>query len=216
MPPLCLQTVVTQQTQNENMDCGAPVPDLFNYMGRVVSTACPVNAMGIEPLSPPDAATSDLGLVCTAPVEVYIDGTAYYLVSNDMTNLGLVSSSQQSCTGNEMANPPALPLRTLPSIPCYNGVAELEVKETRVTIPDQYGGEYLSFTTRLYHWQGTPMLPAPTIRMMPNMTCEIRVTNSLPPMNPAENCTSNHVMDMMHCADVVNVSGPVKPAVVEL
>ena len=175
MPPLCLQTVVTQQTQNENMDCGAPVPDLFNYMGRVVSTACPVNAMGIEPLSPPDAATSDLGLVCTAPVEVYIDGTA-----------------------------------------CYNGVAELEVKETRVTIPDQYGGEYLSFTTRLYHWQGTPMLPAPTIRMMPNMTCEIRVTNSLPPMNPAENCTSNHVMDMMHCADVVNVSGPVKPAVVEL
>ena len=190
------------------MECGTPVPNLFSYRGRVVSTACPANMMAIEPSSPADTAVSDMGLQCTAPVEVYVDGIPYYFVTNDMTSMGLVSSPQQSCTGSVMANPPALPLRTLPSLDCFNDVVDLEVKEARITIPDQYGGEYLSFNTRLYHWQGTPMHPAPTIRMKPNMTCQIRVTNSLPALNPADHCTSGHsITNMMHCADVTNVRG---------
>jgi hypothetical protein len=97
-------------------------------------------------------------------------------------------------------------IRSLPSINCSDGEVMLEVKPARVHV--DHG--FLSFTTRLYHVDGVAMFPGPTIRVQPGTSCTLRLKNSLPALNPNEQCTSMSEvsmvnMTMMHCADITNL-----------
>ncbi len=74
----------------------------------------------------------------------------------------------------------AADLTRLTSVNCYGadgagGEVELVVKQARLTIA---GG--VSFNTRLFHLNGVPMFPGPTIRMKPHQRCRITITNQLP------------------------------------
>jgi FtsP/CotA-like multicopper oxidase with cupredoxin domain len=76
-------------------------------------------------------------------------------------------------------------LQQQPVLSCndVDGV-HLEVKEARINI-----GNQVAFNTRLYHVNGVPMFPGPTITTRAGETCRITITNNLvgPPCNEFTN-----------------------------
>ena len=104
----------------------------------------------------------------------------------------------------------AAPIRVLPSVSCVDSAISLTVKATRVTIPAADGTPaFVSFNTRLYHLNNVAQYPGPTVRMKAGHTCSFTIVNQLPALNPAEGCSGSihgAGMNMMHCADVTNVS----------
>jgi FtsP/CotA-like multicopper oxidase with cupredoxin domain len=77
------------------------------------------------------------------------------------------------------ASAAAADVTKMTSVNCYGangagGEIELVVKSARLNIQDG-----ASFTTRLYHYNGVPMFPGPTIRMKPHQRCRITLVNDL-------------------------------------
>ncbi|KAJ3111161.1 hypothetical protein HK100_002792 [Physocladia obscura] len=94
---------------------------------------------------------------------------------------------------------PVNPLSQVLSVPCKNNqIVSLEVLEAVYTVPG-----IVNFNSRLYHYNGAPMFPAPTIRMQAGESCTIRVINKLSTTSSVSTC--DYHSNTLHCPDTTNI-----------
>ena len=92
----------------------------------------------------------------------------------------------------------AATLNTISSINCQDGSVTLGVAQATVNIPG-----IVSFTSRLYTYNGVAYYPSPTIRMKSGTSCSITVQNSLSTSSSIASC--DYHVNAFHCADTTNL-----------
>eukprot|EP00736_Rhodelphis_marinus_P008785 Rmarinus@m.4898 len=90
------------------------------------------------------------------------------------------------------------PLIEMTEVECYDGSVDLEMKEARVTVDEQ-----VTFSTRLYHYDGVPQFPAPTIRMKAGTQCTVNIINNMPTDSSVADC--HYHLNDVHCPDTTNL-----------
>ncbi len=85
-----------------------------------------------------------------------------------------------------------------PSVVCNNTIVEMAVVQSTLTIAGA-----LSFSTRLYSYQGVTSHPGPTIHLIPGNNCTIRIRNEL--SNTSSVATCDYHENTFHCPDSTNL-----------